>query len=127
MAILSKSRLGLLNKETYALYLAYRNPNTPGFAKFLGVATLLYLFFPVDIIPDVIPVLGWADDIGVAYFLSKMATNVIPADIMAQSRAQAQKHGKKIFSIILAVMIVLFLLFVALVVLLINGLWNMTW
>ncbi len=127
MAIQSKSWLGLLNRDTYALYLAYRHPQTPGFAKFLGVATLLYLFFPVDIIPDVIPILGWLDDIGIAYLLSKMAENVIPVNIMAESRTKAQRNGKKIITTIIIVMSVLFVLFVGLVVLIVNGLWNMTW
>lgn len=36
----------------------------------VGIATLLYFIFPIDIIPDVIPLIGYADDISLmAWFI----------------------------------------------------------
>lgn len=35
------------------------------------VMGLLYIFSPIDIIPDFIPVVGWIDDGAVMYFLLK--------------------------------------------------------
>ena len=35
------------------------------------IFSLLYLVFPLDLIPDVIPVLGWIDDGMLLYLLSK--------------------------------------------------------
>ena len=47
-----------LKSETYALYLACRDPRVPWYAKALGVAVVGYAFSPLDLVPDFIPVLG---------------------------------------------------------------------
>ena len=114
----------MLNRDTYALYLAYQDPKTPVSAKVIGIATLIYLFIPADIVPDIIPILGWADDITVTYLLSKFAVSIIPPDIMAQHRAVADRKGKKIIQVIIAIMILLFIAFLGLAVLLFSALLN---
>ncbi len=40
-----------------------RNPRVSKLPKFLVVGAILYLLMPVDVIPDVAPVVGWLDDI----------------------------------------------------------------
>ncbi len=40
-----------------------RNPKVSRFPKFLVVGAILYILMPVDIIPDIAPVVGWLDDI----------------------------------------------------------------
>ena len=45
--------------------------------KLVIIAAMLYLISPIDVVPDVIPVIGWLDDLGVAgiainYILSRV-------------------------------------------------------
>lgn len=42
-----------------------REPSVPLFLKALPVAAAVYVFSPLDFIPDVLPLLGQLDDIGV--------------------------------------------------------------
>lgn len=100
-------KAGNLNSETYAIYLALRDARTPGSAKAVALLTLVYLFFPADIIPDAIPVIGWLDDIGIGYLLTKFAQSMVPQPIMDEARAKAEKSGKKIWRTIIIVLIAL--------------------
>jgi uncharacterized membrane protein YkvA (DUF1232 family) len=47
------------------LYYASQGPDTPAWAKTTIYAALGYFIFPIDAIPDAIPVVGYADDLGV--------------------------------------------------------------
>jgi uncharacterized membrane protein YkvA (DUF1232 family) len=66
-----------LRGDLKLLWRALRHPASPGWLK-LGVAgLLLYLLFPIDLIPDFIPFLGAVDDVliltfGVKWLLKKL-------------------------------------------------------
>ncbi len=47
------------------LYYAAKNPETPGWAKGVIYGALGYFIFPADAISDIIPAVGYADDLGV--------------------------------------------------------------
>ena len=47
------------------LYYAAQDPDTPLWARSVIVAALGYFISPFDAIPDVTPVVGYADDLGV--------------------------------------------------------------
>jgi uncharacterized membrane protein YkvA (DUF1232 family) len=42
-----------------------RDPGVGLWRKLVGVAAVAYVIWPLDLIPDGIPVLGWLDDAGV--------------------------------------------------------------
>ncbi len=52
-----------LETETYALYLAYRDPRTPWHARAFSAFVVAHTVSPLDLIPDFIPVIGYLDDL----------------------------------------------------------------
>lgn len=46
------------------LYYAAQNPDTPAWAKGIIYGALGYFILPVDAIPDIAPVVGYTDDLG---------------------------------------------------------------
>ena len=34
----------------------------------IAIIAIAYIVFPIDLLPDIIPVVGWIDDIGVGLF-----------------------------------------------------------
>lgn len=43
----------------------FRDPSAGWFGKLFVLAAVLYVVFPLDLVPDV-PLVGWLDDLGVA-------------------------------------------------------------
>ncbi|MGI6370296.1 MAG: DUF1232 domain-containing protein [Ignavibacteria bacterium] len=52
-----------LLESAVCLYYAFRDHDTPKWAKRVIVATLGYLIFPIDLMPDFIPAIGYSDDL----------------------------------------------------------------
>ena len=84
-----RDRARAIRAETYALYLACRDPRVPWYAKVLGGAVLAYALSPLDLIPDFIPVLGYLDDLIIIPLGLMLVRRLIPAAIMAEHRAAA--------------------------------------
>src|SRR5919112_4733265 len=97
-----------LSAQTYALYLAYRHPKTPWYAKALTALIVGYVFSPIDPIPDFIPVVGLLDEMVVVPIGVLLAAKMIPPDVFEECREKAREvaEGEKPVSRIAAVVIV---------------------
>jgi uncharacterized membrane protein YkvA (DUF1232 family) len=82
---------GRLESETYALYLAYRDPRMPWYAKLFAALVVGYAFSPIDLIPDPIPVLGYLDDLILIPLGVALAVRMIPEDVLSESRQKARE------------------------------------
>ncbi len=87
-----RERARALQNELYALYLAYRHPGTPWYAKAWALLVLAYACSPIDLIPDMIPILGYVDDVIILPMGIYFALRLIPADILAETRGRAQQE-----------------------------------
>lgn len=88
-----KARARALKNETYALYLAARDPRTPWVARALVLLVVAYALSPIDLIPDFVPVLGYLDDLLIVPGGIALALKLIPGDVMEQARQQAREEA----------------------------------
>lgn len=72
------------------LYHAYNNPNTPRWARNIVLGSLGYLLTPIDTIVDVVPFIGYTDDIGILSFALVTISAYINDDIKISARKQLQ-------------------------------------
>lgn len=82
-------RIARMKKETYALYLAARDPRVPWYAKVLAVLVVAYALSPIDLIPDFIPGIGYLDDLIIVPAGIALSIRLVPADVMEDCRARA--------------------------------------
>jgi uncharacterized membrane protein YkvA (DUF1232 family) len=80
-----------ITRDVYAVYLAGRDPRVPWYAKALAICIAAYAFSPIDLIPDFIPVLGFADDLVILPLGILLVVKMIPHDVMAEHRACATR------------------------------------
>jgi uncharacterized membrane protein YkvA (DUF1232 family) len=68
-------------KEVVMFWRVMRHPKTPAKVKFAALLAVLYVVSPIDLIPDVIPVLGLLDDVGMVMLLLSIAYKFLPRDL----------------------------------------------
>jgi uncharacterized membrane protein YkvA (DUF1232 family) len=86
----------MFRKEMIILYYALRDNRTPLRARLPVIFSLLYLFSPIDLIPDIIPFFGYLDDIVIVPLLLNLSIRLLPADIKEDSLSRAASSHKKI-------------------------------
>jgi uncharacterized membrane protein YkvA (DUF1232 family) len=100
MDFIPKAELGLLQRwkrwarairrEARAVYRASKDPRVPWYAKALAVCVVGYLFSPIDLIPDFIPVLGYLDDLIIVPAGLLLVIRLIPPEVMQEYRDAAR-------------------------------------
>lgn len=70
------------------LYYAYRDSATPTWAKAVIAGALGYFISPLDAIPDVIPGIGYADDLGVLAAALATVTTFVTKEHIAKANEQ---------------------------------------
>lgn len=73
-----------------------RDPRVPIYLKALPVATVLYVVLPVDFIPDLAPLLGQLDDLGVLLVGIESFIALCPAYVVEEHRARIE--GREFYS-----------------------------
>ena len=87
-----KSRIERIKVDIYALYLAYKRPDTPWYAKVVAAIVVGYALSPRDLIPDFIPVIGYLDDVIIVPLGMMVSIKLIPETILEDCRWQARER-----------------------------------
>lgn len=83
----------LMRKELALVWAMLRDPRTPGAAKLTALLAVLYVLSPIDLVPDVVPLLGWFDDGVVAVLLLRLAMQFLPPELHGALKAQVEQRA----------------------------------
>lgn len=81
-----KKRVKKLKEEVLVLYVASKDPRISRWHKFLLGIVIGYLFCPLDLIPDFIPILGYLDDLLLVPVGIWLMTKIIPPTVLTDAR-----------------------------------------
>ncbi|MBE2889131.1 YkvA family protein [Geobacter anodireducens] len=77
---------GAVKENAMILYWVFKEPFTPLWVKLLIISALGYLIWVVDVIPDIVPVFGYADDLAVMAGLLVTIETYITPEIRRKAR-----------------------------------------
>jgi len=90
----AKNKAKDLKKETYTLYLVYKDSRVVWWKRlFLGIV-IGYAFCPIDLVPDFIPILGYLDDLILVPIGISIALKLIPKEVIEECRKKAMEEKK---------------------------------
>ena len=99
-----------LKLQSRILQVVYKDERTPLKAKILIWITLGYLFSPIDLIPDFIPVIGYLDDLIIVPLLIVLTIKLIPKivwdDALRRVNTEPEIKWKKNWLIITGITLV---------------------
>ncbi|HCX65358.1 MAG TPA: hypothetical protein DHN33_09135 [Eubacteriaceae bacterium] len=70
------------------LFYAYKKPSTPRWAKNIIIGALGYFIVPFDFIPDIIPGIGYTDDLSALVFALVTVAAYIDEDVKLQAKSK---------------------------------------
>jgi uncharacterized membrane protein YkvA (DUF1232 family) len=85
-----KQQVRKLKKETYVIYLACKDSRVPWYARTLAAIVVAYALSPIDLIPDIIPVIGYLDDLILVPLGIILVIRMIPPTVLEECRQQAE-------------------------------------
>lgn len=113
MLLTWKQRARELKIQVYAIYLAYKDPRIPWYARLFAALVVGYAFSPIDLIPDPIPILGYLDDLILIPLGVAIALRMIPPEVMTECRDKARhliEQGKPVNKLAAAIIVVIWIL-----------------
>jgi uncharacterized membrane protein YkvA (DUF1232 family) len=80
-----------IGREGLILLYAIRHPQTNKAVRLAALAMFLYVLSPIDFIPDLAPLLGWADDAALLFLGIPFLLKKLPTQVLAEASASAER------------------------------------
>lgn len=84
-------RAKLLKRDVYTLYFALKDPRTPWYARVWISIVVIYAFSPIDLIPDMVPVFGYLDELVLIPLAVSLAIKMMPLHLLSECRDKASR------------------------------------
>ena len=90
-------KLKSAGKHLLMAWYAFRHPATPLPGKLVLLLMMIYLFSPIDLVPDTFPVLGWLDDLALISFGLPALFRLLPSEVLMHSQEMADNFILRVF------------------------------
>jgi uncharacterized membrane protein YkvA (DUF1232 family) len=107
MGKITVSRSWSFKEQILTLYYAFKDQRTPLYARILSLSSIIYLLSPADLLPDVIPLAGYIDDLFVVPFLVNVSTKLLPLQVKAVAAEKARRNSRKLAWVLLLIVLLL--------------------
>lgn len=121
-----RRRLPSLATDIYVAYLAFRDPRTPWPAKLATILFAFYIINPLDVMPDILPLIGVVDDsVGVVLAIGVLSV-LAPKPVIEAAYRHAEESGapQRVLKILLGIAIFLVVVWLAVMVLAAYGIYQ---
>ncbi|GJM40627.1 MAG: hypothetical protein DHS20C20_09090 [Ardenticatenaceae bacterium] len=79
-------------QQARLVYFLLRDPEVPFYLKLLPFTAVIYLLWPFDLLPDMVPVLGQLDDLTALLVSSKVFIELAPPHVVSRYMDEIQMH-----------------------------------
>jgi uncharacterized membrane protein YkvA (DUF1232 family) len=97
-----------LRSDAVTVYYVARDPRTGWLVRILALLVAAYALSPIDLIPDVIPVIGYLDDLLLVPLGIALVIRLTPGEVIDCARRRATQRSARPVSHAAAVVIVVF-------------------
>jgi uncharacterized membrane protein YkvA (DUF1232 family) len=73
------------------LYYAFKRQDLPAWARSIVIGVIGYLLSPIDSIPDITPIVGYTDDLGVLSYALVLIAAYVNDEVRAKAKSRLLK------------------------------------
>lgn len=90
------SWLKVLKNDAVILYYAWKHPQTPAYLKSIMLALVAYVFSPIDILPDYLPLVGLVDDAAIVPLTIYYLMHMLPPAVRSDCERESSKWRRRV-------------------------------